>query len=300
MKNKYGFLLAMICLPGLAGAQTQTRVDAGLQGNAGATSGFFETYTPVNYPAGASDWWHLLDVRHTNSANNYAMQFSGSFFDQQLFFRKTSNNPAQSWSRVITETNGKIYVKGLLATNDYTNVGQHNGQFRIINGTGSLGTRALEFALLDNGTGIIQANEGGIGYNTLLLNPVSGNVGIGTTTASEKLSVKGKIRAQEIKVETSGWADFVFAKDYQLPSLQQTEKHILVNGHLPGIPSAAEVAKDGIELGEMNKKLLQKIEELTLYLIEMKKENEAEKLENQKLQDKVAQHDKEIKSLIKH
>ncbi|MES2458833.1 MAG: hypothetical protein V4594_24990 [Bacteroidota bacterium] len=100
----------------------------------------------------------------------------------------------------------------------------------------------------------------------------NGNVGIGTPSPTEKLSVKGKIRAQEIKVETSGWADFVFAKDYKLPSLQATEQHILANGHLPGIPSAAEVAKDGIELGEMNKKLLQKIEELTLYLIDKEKD----------------------------
>ncbi|MES2457430.1 MAG: hypothetical protein V4594_17875 [Bacteroidota bacterium] len=103
----------------------------------------------------------------------------------------------------------------------------------------------------------------------------NGNVGIGTATPTEKLSVKGKIRAQEIKVETNGWADFVFAKGYKLPSLQATEQHILAKGHLPGIPSAAEVAKDGIELGEMNKKLLQKIEEMTLYLISQKKEIEA-------------------------
>ncbi|MES2458836.1 MAG: hypothetical protein V4594_25005 [Bacteroidota bacterium] len=114
----------------------------------------------------------------------------------------------------------------------------------------------------------------------------TGNVGVGTTTPTEKLSVKGKIRAQEIKVETAGWADFVFAKDYKLPSLQATEQHILANGHLPGIPSAAEVAKDGIELGEMNKKLLQKIEELTLYLIEIKKENEKQQKEIDNLKHK--------------
>jgi len=103
-----------------------------------------------------------------------------------------------------------------------------------------------------------------------------GRVGIGTATPAEALSVNGKIRSKEIKVETNGWSDFVFAKDYVLPTLQETEKHIKEKGHLSGIPSAAEVEKNGIELGDMNKKLLQKIEELTLYLIEMKKENEVQ------------------------
>ncbi len=99
----------------------------------------------------------------------------------------------------------------------------------------------------------------------------TGNVGIGTAFPAEKLSVNGKIRAHEIKVEITGWSDFVFAKDYKLPTLQETEKHIKEKGHLPGIPSAEEVEKNGVELGDMNKKLLQKIEELTLYLIEKDK-----------------------------
>jgi hypothetical protein len=113
-----------------------------------------------------------------------------------------------------------------------------------------------------------------------------GNVGIGTAFPAEKLSVNGKIRAHEIKVELTGWSDFVFAKDYILPTLQETEQHIKEKGHLPGIPSAAEVEKNGIELGDMNKKLLQKIEELTLYLIEMKKESERQSKEIQDLKTK--------------
>ncbi|WP_285060236.1 hypothetical protein [Pedobacter ginsengisoli] len=108
--------------------------------------------------------------------------------------------------------------------------------------------------------------------NTYMVFRPNGNIGIGTINPTEKLSVKGKIRAQEVKVEMANWADFVFANDYVLPTLQETESHIKEKGHLPGIPSAAEVEKNGIELGDMNKKLLQKIEELTLYLIEQKKE----------------------------
>lgn len=87
------------------------------------------------------------------------------------------------------------------------------------------------------------------------------------------LTVNGKMRAHAVKVYTD-WADFVFEDTYILPSLEEVEKHIKENGHLKDIPSAADVEDNGIELGEMNKLLLQKIEELTLYIIELNKEIE--------------------------
>ncbi len=129
---------------------------------------------------------------------------------------------------------------------------------------------------------------------------VKGNVSIGVNnTQGYKLAVNGSIRAKEIKVETTNWPDYVFAKDYKLVSLEQTEKHIKEKGHLPGIPSAKEVKANGVDLGEMNARLLQKIEELTLYLIEIKKENEQERLKQQK---KIEKQEKDIillKSKIK-
>jgi len=118
--------------------------------------------------------------------------------------------------------------------------------------------------------------------NVSLVNK-SGNVGIGTNNpGSWKLAVNGKIRAKEIKVET-GWSDFVFEKEYKLPTLIEVEKHIKVKGHLKDIPSAKEVEKNGIFLGEMDSKLLQKIEELTLYTIQQQKEIETLKTMNSKL-----------------
>lgn len=102
-----------------------------------------------------------------------------------------------------------------------------------------------------------------------------GNVGIGTQLPKEKLSVNGKIRTHEIKVEIdpANWPDFVFENSYSLPTLHETESFIKKNGHLPGIPSAKQVKENGLDLGDMNAKLLQKIEELTLHLIEMEKKN---------------------------
>lgn len=90
----------------------------------------------------------------------------------------------------------------------------------------------------------------------------------------EKVSVKGKLRAMEIKVETSNWPDYVFTKGYQLPSLKEVENFIKEKKHLPEIPSAAEVECDGLNLGEMNNKLLKKIEELTFYIIDLNKQVE--------------------------
>jgi hypothetical protein len=99
----------------------------------------------------------------------------------------------------------------------------------------------------------------------------NGNVGIGTTNPTYKLSVNGNVRSKEVVVET-GWADFVFDKKYVLPSLNEVEKYIKANNHLPNIPSAEEIQTNGLKVGEIQTKMMQKIEELTLYVIELKKE----------------------------
>jgi len=102
---------------------------------------------------------------------------------------------------------------------------------------------------------------------------VMGNVGIGYNDPQNKLDVKGTIRATEVKVvSVSQFADFVFDKDYRLPKLTEVHNYIQENGHLPDIPSATEVKENGMSLVDMQVKLLQKIEELTLYMIDQQKE----------------------------
>ncbi len=113
------------------------------------------------------------------------------------------------------------------------------------------------------------------------------NVGIGTTDpGSYKLAVEGKIGARGIDVKSGSWADFVFAEDYTLRPLDEVEQFIQRHQHLPEIPSEAQVLEKGLDVGEMLRLQMQKIEELTLYLIQLKKENESLKQAVNALQHK--------------
>lgn len=107
----------------------------------------------------------------------------------------------------------------------------------------------------------------------VLVTDDNGNMAVKTNIIDpdHALSVNGSIRAKEVKVE-AGWADYVFDKKYPLRSLKEVENYIGQNKHLPDVPSAAEVAKNGVKVGETEALLLKKIEELTLYLIEKDKQ----------------------------
>jgi len=112
----------------------------------------------------------------------------------------------------------------------------------------------------------------GAGTSRMSINLSNGNVGIGVASPAYKLEVCGTIRAKEVRVET-GWCDYVFEKDYELRSLEQLENYINTNKHLPGITPASVVEKEGLSLAEMNKAMMEKIEELTLYVIQLNKDN---------------------------
>ncbi len=101
-----------------------------------------------------------------------------------------------------------------------------------------------------------------------------GTIGVGTTytPAGYKVSINGRVICTELRVQTvGGWPDYVFANNYQLRSLPELETYIQANSHLPGVPPAAEVEADGITVGDMQKKLMEKVEELTLYIIQQDK-----------------------------
>jgi hypothetical protein len=136
------------------------------------------------------------------------------------------------------------------------------------------------------------ANKHYAGYFDGNVDMQSGTVRIGnvTTPVGYKLYVEKGILTEKVKValaSSAAWADYVFAPDYKLETLDAVETYIKENNHLPNIPSAEELAKDGLNLGDMQAKQMEKIEELTLYLIEMKKEINALKSANNSLQSQI-------------
>jgi hypothetical protein len=150
----------------------------------------------------------------------------------------------------------------LISGLDFTSIGFHDAGERV--------------DFIRSGKGTIELGyDGGWGHaNIALPNGIwnaAGNLGIGTTAPTERLTVNGKIRANEIKVDGAGTPDYVFEEGYKVGTLAEVESYIKANKHLPEVPSAKEMERDGMALGDMNRLLLKKIEELTLHLIEKDK-----------------------------
>lgn len=166
----------------------------------------------------------------------------------------------------ISSPNAKLDVNGsfMISGSNHCTFGHTNGHGVINfgnNGLGQLNFRSLLTA------GNINS------FNQLMVLTYDGKLGIGTTNPGNyKLAVNGSIRAKSVIVET-GWSDFVFDPNYKLLSLSEVESFIKENKHLPDVPSEAEITKSGVDIGAIQSKLLQKIEELTLYIIKLDKEN---------------------------
>jgi len=197
----------------------------------------------------------------SSNIGNYRSQFYANPTTTYLGLRdnnnteifKVSNDPTYGSYIHLPKANSRIVIS------DY-------GSYRLNDGK----------LIVKQGNAVVEGNI--TAENDLF---VEGNVGIGTGNPDEKLTVKGKIHAEEVKVDLSVPPDYVFEKyytgesllksDYQMPTLQEIEAFTKLNHHLPNVPSAEEIQKDGLKLGEMTSILLQKIEELTLYTIEQEK-----------------------------
>ncbi len=211
----------------------------------------------------------------------------------------------QNYSGGGEQNPGKLVVNGNLGIGTNTPDSRlhiKDGGQQIKLGVGN-NTSGYSFSVGVNDDGINFLNNSnwrGFNYannrDELLKITYLGNVGIGTSNpGSYRLAVKGKIRAEEIKVET-GWADYVFKEDYDLPTLEEVEKHIREKGHLINIPSAKEVEENGVELGKMNKLLLEKIEEQMLYILKQEEKLKKQDKRIAELEEKLNQVINLIKS----
>ena len=151
-----------------------------------------------------------------------------------------------------------------------------NSKLHINSASGETGLRvqvngSSKFIVNSNGSVTIGSTSSGPANGLY----VSGSVGIGTTSVNNyKLAIAGKMIAEEVVVKLqANWPDYVFGENYDLKSLREVEQYINDHKHLPNVPSAKEIEEKGISIGEMNSILLEKIEELTLYIIELKKDN---------------------------
>lgn len=229
--------------------------------------------------------------------NGLATNYGFGVADGELYYKSNGMHKWYSQTNVsgtphMTLTNGGFLGLGTENPNVNLTIEGANARMVLRDNAGNNSENAARIELLEYAGGnfdggaflwwngelnrlYIGTKNAGVNENIMVFDRSSQNVGIGTQNLdiNFRLAVNGRIRAKEVVVE-SGWSDFVFEEDYPLTKLSEVESFIKTNKHLPGIPSAAEVAENGVPIGEMQSKLLMKIEELTLYMIEIKKENE--------------------------
>ncbi|WP_299883443.1 hypothetical protein [uncultured Lacinutrix sp.] len=218
-----------------------------------------------------------------------------------------------------TTPSEKLEVNGNVMANEYFKFSGNESGIKTGNdqsvfvgdiGDNDVTTYIVGFGSGTNASSVIEVGDSEIsfknGQNQIMhINDI--NVGIGTTAPDEKLTVKGKIHTEEVRVDLNvPGPDYVFEKyfngasslnpSYNMPTLKEVEAFTKANNHLPEVPSSQEMQENGVELKAMNLKLLQKIEELTLYTIEQQKELDAQKEKNTALESRLEKIEAFIKS----
>ncbi|MBB6130145.1 hypothetical protein [Mucilaginibacter lappiensis] len=264
---------------------------------AGTTNNFKNNIWLVRNSAG-SDW---LSARLHDGITIDA-SFTNPQTDTRTWWERDPNQDIQSWG---TSANTYLTLKqgnvGINTTSPSAklSLGQavsNKGLFIYDSGTeaSGFGQAAFEFRVFGAASSTNHVSFGKYdltsdGFFEQMRLDNAGNLSIGATDSKGyKLAVNGSAIATSMTVKlNSAWPDYVFKKDYQLPSLQEVKAYIDQNQHLPEIPSEQQIAKDGLNLGEMNKLLMKKVEELTLYLIEMKEEIKDLQKQNKDLEKQI-------------
>jgi hypothetical protein len=286
-----------------------------LTNNTISTVAGFEVRSNSNYVTGFGGRinFHITKYSNIHIGNDALAPVALNWWDAGSEVRKgmfaiaTSNGDVEPTNRLVVDYNGNIGI-GITTPGsklDVQNRGDGASLIRLNTerpwdflqtGTGANSSLALRSSV--NSKNFIIESPLGIrnsifnindtpSLNRVILCAEGGNVGIGFMDPQYKLSVSGIISATEVKVSTTPNSDYVFEPDYNLLPLQDVESFIQQNKHLPDIPSSEEFKENGVGLGEMGDMLLRKIEELTLYMIQMKQEVEQLKAENKQLKQRI-------------
>jgi hypothetical protein len=261
-----------------------------------------------------TDQYPFLNLNHTIAAGNcgIAINYTGAGADAWIAYDYTNNVGL----RISTSSSGyrddfvmnpdgnvgigtgapemPLHVYGTSPDDDV--IFEGGFPFVCLNATGSSGNTGIIFEEADAEQAWIY-HYGSSNYlkfttdNSSSRNDLvivnNGNVGVGTSNPTEKLTVNGHVKCKEVYVTTTNWPDYVFDDNYHLMNLNEVENYIKLNKHLPGVPCAGEINSEGLKVGEMNEVIVKKLEEVTLYLIEQEKQIQALKKENELLKSKI-------------
>jgi hypothetical protein len=237
-----------------AGARLSVRGNIYFYGNSQYTGSIGTFQAPFSSPL-------LINAREGNL-------LTGSLPDDIVL--QYSNGAGASTGDVgigVPYPEGKLHISDAGATQVIIGRSYSNSGYTAL----SVGTSAAS-----NGYSFLQSvQSAGSSWGNIIINENGGNVGIGTSTvaAGYKLSIAGKAMCEELKVQLRGnWPDYVFAKEYRLKTFDELRNFIAANNHLPNMPAATQIEKEGLEVGDMQRRMTEKIEELTLYMLQLQEQ----------------------------
>ncbi len=233
----------------------------------------------------------FTDQHYFEQGGNVGIGTGASAPVARLDIKSSSVSSANS-AMMVRNSSGDTLIR--IRDNGYVGIGYNGASYgRPLNIEGS----GMNFYhnVSTYGGSIFPNSDGALSLwapsSNINLQPTGGAVTIGTYTPATGylLSIDGKAICNELKIQlTSGWPDYVFGEDYKLRSLEELEQSIKLNKHLPNIPSAADITADkGFEVGDMNRRLLEKVEELTLYIIDINKQNKQLQQSNKTLEERL-------------
>nr|WP_315026469.1 cell wall anchor protein [uncultured Chryseobacterium sp.] len=268
----------------------------------------FKSRTAVGVPGTGNHSGMLTIAPWSDNSGNKRHQLN--FNDGGIFYRNALSSDPQwgSWGKLLLQSgDGKVRIgTNDPDTNSAALLRVYDQNSVMMEVTNSYGTFQIAKSSCNGCYGGMPGDTVlrnlGSSHNIIIAQPNDNNDGnsfVGFQDATRGIWIKflnngiakfdGKIHAKEVEVKANVWADYVFNKDYQLKSLEEVEKHITEKGHLPNIPSASEVIEKGINVADMDAKLLEKIEELTLYSIDQNKQLKSQSEKIEKLEKQIQQ-----------